>query len=122
LQRGNAKGIDESNNFIFIEVFVSLAAAGRLIRAACSRNFVGACKGQVISILGRAKPRRWACHWFGLPGSSRIRRARRERSFTWENNKGYKSYIGSRVCGPKKLLVTFGYKSNMKNNLFLSDY
>jgi len=40
--------------------------------------------------------------------------------FYRENNKGYKSCIGSRVCGPKKLLVTFGYKSNMKNNLFLS--
>jgi len=34
--------------------------------------------------------------------------------FYRENNKGYKSRIGSRVCGPKKLLVTFGYKSNIK--------
>jgi hypothetical protein len=39
-----------------------------------------------------------------------------------ENNKGYKSCIGSRVCGPKKLLFTFGYKSKMKNTLFLSAY
>jgi len=36
--------------------------------------------------------------------------------FYLENNKGYKSCIGSRVCGPKKLLVTFGYKSNMKKS------
>jgi len=36
--------------------------------------------------------------------------------FYRENNKGYNSRIGSRVCGPKKLLVTFGYKSNMKKS------
>jgi len=34
-----------------------------------------------------------------------------------ENNNGYKSRVASRVCGPKKLLLTFGYKSK-KNNLF----
>jgi len=38
--------------------------------------------------------------------------------FYLENSKGYKSRIGSRVCGPKKLLVTFGYKSNMKKRSF----
>jgi len=38
--------------------------------------------------------------------------------FYLENNKVYKSYIGSRVCGPKKLLVTFGYKSNVKKTIF----
>jgi len=61
-QRGNAKEIDGRNIFIFLEALGFLAAAGRLIRAACSRNSVGACKGKVISIPGRAKPDRWACH------------------------------------------------------------
>ena len=40
--------------------------------------------------------------------------------FYRENNKAYKRRIGSRVCGPKKLLVTFGYKSNMKKEAFFS--
>ena len=58
LQRGNAKGIDGSNIFIFFDVFgFSVAAAGRLIRAACSRNSIEACKGQVISMAGRSKVR-----------------------------------------------------------------
>jgi len=39
--------------------------------------------------------------------------------FYLENNKEYKSRTGSRVCGPKKLLVTFGYKSNMKKSFSL---
>jgi hypothetical protein len=38
--------------------------------------------------------------------------------FYRENDKGYKSRTGSRVCGPKKLLVTFGYKNNMKKIFF----
>ena len=40
--------------------------------------------------------------------------------FYRENDKGYKSRIGRRVAAPKKLLVTFGYKSNMKFFLFFS--
>jgi len=39
--------------------------------------------------------------------------------FYLENNKEYKSRTGSRVCGPKKLLVTFGSKSNMKKSFSL---
>jgi len=31
-----------------------------------------------------------------------------------ENNDGYKSRVANRVCGPKKLLLTFGYKSKIK--------
>jgi predicted amidohydrolase len=34
----------------------------RLTRAACSRNSKGACKSHVISISGRAKQHRRACH------------------------------------------------------------
>ena len=40
--------------------------------------------------------------------------------FYQEYNKTYNRRTGSRVCGPKKLLVTFGYKSNMKKEAFFS--
>ena len=107
LHRDNAKWIDERDVFIFFDVFVfSGGRAGRLIRAACSRDSKGACKGQVISISGRAKPHRWACHWFGLP-VDKPNQASSAGAFCYrENNKGYNSLIGSRVCTPEK---TFGY-------------
>ena len=110
MQKGLIKGICLSS----LRCSLSSAAAGRLIRAACSRDSVGACKGQVISIPGRAKVRPVGMPLIRLAWLKPNQATTKGAPFYLENKKGYKSRIGSRVCGPKKLLFTFGYKSKMK--------